>query len=61
MVQYHNGGKLKQTQYDREGFEIEGIVETVTKEPESEDPFENLITDHRATLSSIALTVDILK
>ena len=40
----------------RKGFEMAGIVEAVTKELEPEDPFEDLVTDHWATLSSKALS-----
>ena len=40
----------------RKGFEIAGIVEAVTKEPEPEDLFEDVLADHRATLSSKALS-----
>ena len=38
-----------------------GIVEPVGKEVESKDPFKDLITNHKATLRSIALTVDLIK
>ena len=30
----------------RKGFEMAGIVEAVTKEPEPEDLFEDLLADH---------------
>ena len=40
----------------RKGFEMAGIVEAVTKEPEPEDLFEDLLADHWATLSSKALS-----
>ena len=36
----------KQIRSDKEGFEMAGIVEAVTKELEPEDPFEDLVADH---------------
>ena len=38
-----------------------GIVEPISKDVESKDPFEDLITDHKATLRFIALRVDFIK
>ena len=40
----------------RKGFEMAGIVEAVTRELEPEDPFEDLVADYWATLSSKTLS-----
>ena len=40
----------------RKGFVMAGIAEAVTKELEPEDPFEDPVADHWATLSSKALS-----
>ena len=40
----------------RKSFEMAGIMKAITKELEPEDPFEDLVADHCATLSSKVLS-----
>ena len=46
---------LSEPNVTRKGLEIAGIVKTVTKTLEPEDPFKIVVVDHLATLSTKTL------